>query len=259
MKYKPQLIIGLLGLSASSVIYAETEVKPSYSFGLETSYRPTNIQNHHGVGARLGASIPIRGNQKHRVNLGISANYNHSEPVNNEIDIPKHSGYEQTKVNIGLSHQLSDSFNVSYQIGKPVHYNDKKFNNEEKVAYGASLQWVDTQNFAIATFLGYRENKANRNDGIKLGNSSYAGVSFKYGFSPRAEFSLGAIYKQQKPTTQSLNGKKVVLSPKERGVGAMFGVNYAFDRKKQHQVSFDMETGIGEIGGSLSMEYRYAF
>lgn len=258
MKYK-QLVIILLGLFSSSLIYAETDVKPSYSLSVKTSYRPTNIQNHHSVSTSLDTSVPIGGNHKHRVNLGISANYNHSEPINSEIDVPKHSGYEQTQVNLGLSHQLSDSLNVSYHIGKPVHYNDKKFNNEAKLAYGASMQWVDTQNFAISTFLGHQEYKTNRNDGIKLGNNSYAGMNFKYGFSPNAEFSLGAIYKQHKSTTQSVNGKKVVLSPKERGVGAIFGVNYAFDRKKQHQVGFDMETSIGDIGGSLSMEYRYVF
>lgn len=258
MKYK-QIIIGLVGLSSSSLIYANTDVKPNYSFSVKTSYRPTNIQNNHSVTTSLDTSIPIGGNHKHRVNLGVSANYNHSEPVNNEISMQKHSGYEQTQANAGLSHQLSDSLNVSYYIGKPVHYNDKKFNNEAKLAYGASVQWVDTQNFAISTFLGNQEYKTNRNDGIKLGDNSYAGVNFKYGFSPKAEFSLGAIYKQHKSTTQSVNGTKVVLSPKERGVGAIFGVNYAFDRKKKHQVGFDMETSIGDIGGSLSMEYRYAF
>lgn len=259
MKYTQQLIIGLVGLSSSSLIYAETGVKPSYSFSVAMSYQPTPIQNHYSTGVDLKASVPIGTNSKHRVNLGIGTNFNFSEPINNKIDIPKHSGYEQTKLDIGLTHRLSDSLNVSYRISKPIHYNDKKFNNEEKIAYDTSLQWVDTQNFAIATFLGNKEYKTNRNDGVELGDNSYVGVNFKYGFSPKAEFSLGAIYRQYKSTTKFSNGKKEVLSPKNRGVGAIFGVNYAFDRKKQHQVSFDMETSIGDIGGSLSMDYRYAF
>lgn len=256
MKHK-QLTIGLVGLFGSSCIYAEPDVKPSYSFQVETSYTPTSTQNHHSLQVGLDSSIPIGGNTKHRVNLGIGANYNHSEPMNKQTGETKHSGYEETKARIGLSHQLSDSVNLSYYFSKPIHYNHDKFSHEEKIRYGAALQWVDTQNFAIVTFLGNTEYKNNK--GIKEGDNAHVGVNFKYGFSPKAEFSMGAIYKQRKATTQSLNNKTIVLSEKERGVGAMFGVNYAFDRKRKHQVGFDMETSIGKIGGSLATEYRYAF
>lgn len=258
MKYK-QLTIGLLSVFGSGMIYADTEIKPSYSFSIGTHYQPTPIANQHSLSASLGTSVPIDSNSKHRLNVGVGANYSHSEPINNDVGIQKHSGYEETKANIGLSHQLSNSLNLSYNIGKPIHFNDKKFTNKEKISYGVNLQWVDTQNFAIQTFLGNTVYETNRNNGIRTGDIGRAGVKFKYGFSPKAEFSLGTVYVQYKPATQMINGQSIELSKKERGVGAIFGVDYSFDRKKKHQLGFDMETSIADIGGSLSMEYRYVF
>lgn len=239
-----------------TMLLAEPVFKPSYEVGVAASYEPNVVSNHSVIRAFGRVNVPI---EKASIGVGVESNYSSQSPTGVLEGMETVKGYEQTQMEANLSYQVHDSTNVSLFAVKPIHYNEKKFGKaNDLVSYGGSVQWVDSQNFSIQATIAKTDYKK-QEEGVSLGNVLQTGIRFKFGLSPKAQFFLGAVHRKQKASSQVINGQSVKIDKKTSGVAAILGTEYSFDRNRRHNIDFEMQTGIGDLGGYLSTGYRYAF
>lgn len=250
------VLMGLCGLCLSSLALANPSMKPSYELGISASYEPNVVSNNSVVRTSGYINVPVN---KWNFGIGLETDFSTHSPTDELENVNKISGYEQTKLNTDVSYQATDSINISLFATKSLHYNQEKFGHQQDaLLYGAGLQWVDSQNFAIQANIAQMDYKE-QSDGITLGDTLHTGIRFKFGLSPKAQFFIGAIHRKQKNSTQTINGSKVILDKKTSGVGALFGTEYAFDYDRKHHFNFEIQSSIGDLGGYISTGYRYEF
>lgn len=241
-----------------SVTLAQPHLKPSYELGISAAYAPDIDANQSLISTSAGINVPLGKDNQFNVSADVDINYSSQVPTGVVDNVPKVSGYKSTDLNLGVGYQVSKSVNISVFGTTPLHTNKKFGGKRDYVAYGGGIQWQDSENFAVQAHLAKTHYKK-QNNGVHVGNVVNAGIKAKLGFSQKAELYLGANYRKQKAATQTISGKTRKLNRKSSGVGAVFGVNYHLDHERRHGVKFEMQSAIGDLGGQLTMAYRYVF
>lgn len=253
---KSLLFFSSLFISSYAIAQQSDTNKPSFQLGLSADYKPTIDANNFTLATTAGMNLPMGSTN---LDVGLSANRLITSPIDSSNDVEKISDYEQTKLNFSISQKITPSTYLSLYTSNPIHYNEKKFGKKQKaISFGAALSWRHEEGFGISLNAG-KTNYKKPTEGYSYGDAVNGGIEFDYYITPKSKLFLGANYYKQKPILLFIDGKGYKIDKKTSGAGATIGADFFVDKQNKHNIKFSLNSGIGDVDGSISTSYTYNF